>query len=267
MQLVGSAIAHKKFGKGVVTGLSEHRITISFSAGEKEFLYPDSFERHLVLKDGQRQAHMEQMLNGKRWAEEEQQRAEQRKLERAQRLRNLKISPNSQVAIGFLENTEEEVFASWSAFAGRYVSGYSKGEPRVPIRIKPNSACLLTERPAGASERERMILGAFMVKDDFYGADCENGQILSHTRFRVRLPEELRMSFWRYFNTADSTARWGNTELKYFSHITMRQILLDMVDVLADSEQASGMEEFYAYFCNINRLSEQVEEPLAAVAE
>lgn len=50
MQLIGQAISHKAFGKGIVTGCDKNIITVCFPAGDKRFLYPDAFTKHLTLK-------------------------------------------------------------------------------------------------------------------------------------------------------------------------------------------------------------------------
>ena len=254
MQLQGNAITHVKFGKGVVTKMDGNIITVCFSQGEKRFLYPDSFSQFLILKDKKAQKRIEDILYQKEREEEQLKRALQEEQDRIRRLRNLKISPNSQAAFGFVENTEELVFSTWNVFTGRYLSGYSKGEPRIPSRLKPNSACLLTKLPKGAPEKDRRIIGVFMVQDTFSGDLCKNGQIKAHEDFRIKLSEKEQPKFWRYFQDTECPASWGKTEIKYFSNEIMQKILYDISNLLAESAHQKAASEFYQYFCEVNRL-------------
>lgn len=100
-------------------------------------------------------------------------------------LENLKLSPQSQAVFHIDAEAHEAVFSSWTVSTGCYLSGYSKGEPRIPERLQPNSMCLLTERPRGCSEAERRIVGAFMVEDDFIGTCCTDGTIQAHPTHRI----------------------------------------------------------------------------------
>ena len=52
MQLIGQAIRHETFGKGIVTGWNRNILTVCFPGGDKRFLYPDAFaRRHLTLRN------------------------------------------------------------------------------------------------------------------------------------------------------------------------------------------------------------------------
>ncbi len=53
MQLTGQAVQHAAFGKGVVTEQKNNIITVSFSQGEKRFVYPDAFKKFLTLNNEQ----------------------------------------------------------------------------------------------------------------------------------------------------------------------------------------------------------------------
>ncbi|MCA5010542.1 hypothetical protein HP393_18950 [Clostridioides difficile] len=69
MQLEGMEVSHMKFGEGKVMELEEKYITILFPQGEKKFLYPNSFNKFLTLKDKKVQTEMnnaEAYLRGRR---------------------------------------------------------------------------------------------------------------------------------------------------------------------------------------------------------
>ncbi len=254
MQLVGRAVKHNAFGNGIVTDFSGNIITICFSQGDKKFIYPDAFAHFLTLKDKSMQNEIHTILNKRVQEANNQKQKMQEEQERVNRLRNLKITPNSQAAFN-LDSTEiDAIFLSKSAFTGRYLSGHSKGEPRIPNRLKPNSACLLTECPDGTEEKNRRIVGAFMVRDDFFGARCKDGLVKSHDQFIIRLNLKNQLLFWDYFDQNDSLPRWGNTVFKYFSNTTMQQMLQDMKKAMSGSKNEPLLNEFYDYFCEANRL-------------
>ena len=82
--------------------------------------------------------------------------------------------------------------------------------------MKPNSLCLLTKRGAGVQEASRRIIGAFMVGEDFFGADCRSGTVAAHPVHRVALRPEKGLAFWPYFTRDPEKQRWGKTALKCF---------------------------------------------------
>ena len=45
-------VMHKSFGLGVITAINGKYITVKLAGCEKNFVYPDSFEKFLTLKDG-----------------------------------------------------------------------------------------------------------------------------------------------------------------------------------------------------------------------
>ncbi len=260
MQLIGQAIRHDTFGKGVVTGWDRHTLTVCFSEGDKRFLFPDAFEKHLTLRNDAMQETIESLLQKKEAEREARQQAVQEEQERRHRMETLKVSENSQAAFQIPAEQLETPFSDWSVSTGVYLSGGSKGEPRIPDRMKPNSLCLLTHRASGAAEGTRRILGAFMVEEDFFGNLCRNGVIHAHPACRMALAPEEQPLFWPYFTQEPARQRWGNTAMKYFSNRTAEQILWDLVNSRRLPEQQAAANDFYAYFCAINHLPSRLEQ-------
>lgn len=52
MVSVDLQVKHKAFGLGVITEINGKYITVRFSDCEKNFVYPDAFEKFLTLADG-----------------------------------------------------------------------------------------------------------------------------------------------------------------------------------------------------------------------
>ncbi|MDD3347618.1 hypothetical protein [Oscillibacter sp.] len=255
MQLVGQAVKHKTFGPGVITDFSNKIVTICFSQGDKKFIYPDAFISFLTLKDQSAQSEITAKWDRRLQEENAQQQRLQEEQERRQRIRTMKIAPNSQAAFHVDGTAIDQIFASGAVSSGCYLSGSAKGEPRIPSRLKPNSACLLTECPENSPEQRR-IVGAFMVEDDFFGDLCGDGMVKIHSEHRLYLHQENSLMFWNYFDHGAVIPRWGSPVFKYFSNSTMQQILFDVKESLADTEEGPSVDAFYEYFCSVNRLPE-----------
>lgn len=254
MKLVGQAILHTKFGKGVVSDATDQTITIIFQKEEKKFLFPEAFEHFLVLRNQEKQHEINELVNKLVQKRKTQENIKRNEKERSNRVLTLKVNPESQAAFGFVKNTKEQVFSDWSVSTGFYLSGNSKGAPRVPKRMQLNSACLLTECPVGMPEKDRKIIGTFMVDDDFEGTLCEDGIIRSHEKYRIQLADDETLLFWDYF-TSD-VPKWGNLEIRYFSNETMQKILNDMQMKISDLDRRETAESFYQYFTRVNRLED-----------
>lgn len=253
-QLLGQPVSHISFGKGIITAVSDQIVTISFAQGEKKFLYPQAFTSFLTLKDPQKQREVNAGYNRALQAEEAKKKQEWEKQERRRQMLTMKIAPNSQAAFQICAKDAESIIQGGTVPTGCYLSGYSKGAPRIPNRLKPNSACLLTALPEGGGERDRQVLGAFMVNEDFWGEHCRDGMVKGHERYRLCLPAGKTLPYWNYFDHGAVLPRWGNVAFRYFSNSVMQKMLFDMAGLFSGTGQEPAAREFYRYFCEINRL-------------
>jgi len=199
MNITGVEVKHKVFGSGTVSDLSEDRITVCFSAGEKSFIFPDVFKGYLLLEDKNMQQRVADMILKQEEAVKHQRQKEQAKLERMHRIKNFTVSTNSQAVFQISPGQEVGIYETHTVSTGHYINGHNKGKPRMADRIKPNSACLLTQRPSGKSESERQIIGAFMVKEDFFGEASQDGVIEAHPVYWMKMGTESQLPFWHYF--------------------------------------------------------------------
>ncbi len=253
-QLLGQSVRHDAFGKGVITELSGGIVTIHFSQGDKSFVYPEAFSNFLTLKDPAKQQAVTARHTKRLQAEEAAREKEREARDRRRALRTMKIAPNAQAAFNLTPTAARQAATDGIISTGCYLSGYSKGEPRIPNRMKPNTACLLTALPAGGTERDRQILGAFMVSDGFWGEHCKDGIVRAHPQHRLLLPAGADLPYWSCFDGVEPLPRWGNVVFKYFANTTMQQILFDMTGLLSGTPQEDTAQAFYQYFSQINRL-------------
>ena len=252
MQLTGQAVKHAVFGKGVVTGQEGNVVTVTFSQGEKRFLYPDAFQKFLTLIDENASEKVDELLQEQKEQQDAELQAMLVEQERQQKIHNFKVSVNSQ-AVFALEMENQDALHSWQVTSGTYLSGSAKGEVRIPDKLKPNSVCLLTERQDDQPEQERMIVGAFMVEEDFFGNESPDGLIKAHPKFRLALDQEHRLRYWDYFESKGKP-RWGNADFKYCNNRIAQRILYDLWEELRATDDGRLAEDFYSYYCTQNKL-------------
>ena len=275
MELVGKQVKHNIFGEGNIVNCDGSYVKINFSSGNKEFIFPDAFERYLKLTDKKtativdrlvqkrKQEYKEEKLRKKKLrAIEREEREKLLKRERlVKRLRSSKVHPSAQSVFWCEADEEDDIFNGWRVFTGEIKSGLKKGQPRRLARVNERSACLLTVRDPEMAERDRRIIGMFMVKKNFNGRLCEDGYILSHKDYRIRLSEKEseEMLFWNYYYNANSPKRmtWNTGRHRYFDNILMAQILRDIIDLKKDPKEQEEAEGFFEYFCQINEIEDE----------
>lgn len=281
MNFVNKKVTHWKFGEGHVVQVNESSVEVAFGEERKKFVYPDAFGKYLTLHDEQAAGFIANILQ-KKEIEEEQRKLEseeeiQRQREKDQLhtehkklLNNRKIHPQSQVVFWCDEEEENTIFTDWQIFAGVIKSGKNKGAPRKLSRLQPNSACLLTVRGAKEPEKERRIIGVYMVKEEFVGKHCEDGYIPAHSKYRLQLTKEEseKLLFWTYYSSDKQPDKiaWNSGKTRYFDNLWMAQILRDLVSLKTDPHERALAKEFFEYFCKMNQiLREEIPEPNGAL--
>lgn len=258
-------------------------------SGDKKFVFPDAFKKYLTLTDQRAADFVNQILQEKEQArkqkkleleqkrkelEEEKalQREQQRLLELKRLIKNNKFHPRSQIAFWFETQDKDKVFTEWKAFAGVVKSGAKKGQPNRPIRLKHNSACLITTRAKGMPEKDRRILGVYMVKEHFTGKQCKDGYVPAHSKYRLQLSEQesKNMLFWNYYvnEKYPHNMTWNSGNYRYFDNVWMAQILKDIISLKKDPQEKELAQEFFNFFCKINRIEEkEIKKPNGALMQ
>lgn len=257
MDIVNKTVQHKTFGKGKICGLKDNTVSVQFGQAVKKFIFPDAFREYLFLNEKQSKNYVDKILADIDADKKLQREKEQRESEIMRLLRSLPLNSNSQAAFGFTYNDRKKVAESWNVTVGSFRSGYNRGQPRIPSRIYPNSACLLTFCEKNDQEEKRYIWGAFMAREDFIGPECTDGIIPAHEKYRIILTEDEseEIGFWKYFvHDPGSPNKWGSVEFKYFSNMTMAHILHDILVLKRGTDQQLLCEEFIDYFCELNKI-------------
>lgn len=272
MNLINKQVKHKSFGEGSIVYQSDFYMEIHFKMGNKRFVYPDAFDTHLTLIDDRAQNVVKKLI-----LEREKERGEvELKLKKEKALRrkeqhrifkrkkfisNLKAHPSLQ-AVFWCKSQEERdrVFMDWNVFTGVIKSGSKKGQPNRLVRMNPSSACLLTSREPNMPENDRIILGVFMVDEDFLGNLCEDGYIPAHLEYRLSLSEQesKKMLFWNYYANKryPNKMTWNTGRYRYFDNIMMAQILRDIVSMKKQPQEKEFAQRFFDYFCRMNKIDQ-----------
>ena len=270
MDWVNKEVIHQAFGRGNVVDCDDSYIEINFESGDKRFVFPDIFKKHISFVDQKASELVEIKINKKKEKLKEKEiiREEERDLEterryimeQQKRMKNSKVHSKIQSVFWCeSEDEEERVFEEWRVFTGEIKSGNKKGQPRKLARLNQNSACLITSRRDDMKEGDRKILGAFMTNPGFNGRTCENGYITAHPEYRIQLSEEEaeKMFFWNYYldiNDSDATV-WNSGRQRYFDNKWMAQILRDIMYLKKDPQEKEDIQNFFEYFCKMNAIN------------
>lgn len=272
MNLINKKVTHERFGMGSIVKHNDSVIEINFASENKKFVYPDVFEKHLKLHDKIIANSLEKIIQEKEverkeeeWKKEEEKRLQRKnlelRLEHEKLMKNHKLHPESQMV--FWCDTEEQnsSVSEWKVFSGEIKSGNNKGKPNKPIRLHQNSAVLLTAIESGKPEKDRRIIGVYMVNEDFIGKLCEDGNIPAHSKYRLPLTEQEsdQMLFWNYYANEKFPHKmtWNTGKYRYFDNSWMAQILNDIVSLKSAPEERELAQHFFEHFCKMNQITKQ----------
>lgn len=262
MDLINKKVMHKTFGTGKVVKYDDSYIRVGFPSGKKLFVFPDAFGKYLTLVDKRAASFVEKLVQQKENKRIElQNKRLQRFLEGKRAEETSKVHPQSQSVFWCRDEELDSVFTDWTIFTGLIKSGQKKELPRQLARLSRNSACLLTTRDPNTTEKERRILGVFMVNEGFNATQCADGYIPAHSKYRLRLSEQesAKMLFWNYYINRKYPHKmtWNTGRHRYFDNIWMAQILLDILSLKTEPRERESVEAFLRYFCQINLIEKK----------
>ncbi|MFC5711808.1 malate synthase [Thalassorhabdus alkalitolerans] len=270
MNLINKKVTHKHFGMGSIVKHNDTIIEIHFASENKKFVFPDVFGKHLKLHDKSDANSLDEIIQKKEnerkkeeWKKEEERKLQRKnqelRLEHNKLMKNHKLHSESQMVFWCDSEEQKSSLSEWKVFAGEVKSGNNKGNPNKPIRLHQNSAVLLTA--VDSSEKDRRILGVYMVNEDFIGKLCEDGYIPAHSKYKLLLTEQEseQMYFWKYYANEKSPHKmtWKTGKYRYFENSLMAQILLDIVALKDNSKDRELAQQFFEHFCKMNQLTEQ----------
>ncbi|SEM95661.1 hypothetical protein SAMN05192533_107136 [Mesobacillus persicus] len=272
MNLINKKVTHKRFGMGSIVRHNDSSIEIHFATENKKFVYPDVFGEHLIIHDKSVADSLEKIIQKKEMErrEDESKKEEEKKLQRKKQelrveheklMKKHKLHPESQMVFWCDTEEKDSSLSEWKVFSGEIKSGNNKGKPNKPIRMHQNSAVLLTAIDPGMPEKDRRILGVYMVNENFIGKLSEDGYIPAHSKYRIQLTEEEsdQLLFWEYYVNEKSPNKmtWNTGKYRYFENSWMAQILHDIVSLKTDPEERELAQQFFDHFCKMNQIIEQ----------
>ncbi|WP_332646015.1 malate synthase [Lysinibacillus sp. 54212] len=272
MNLINKKVTHKLFGVGSIVNQNDSSIEINFASENKKFIFPDVFGKHLKLHDKSDAHLLEKILQKKEQERKEEERKKEEelkqqrinlelRLEHEKLMNNHKLHPESQMVFWCDKDEQTRSFSEWKVFSGVIKSGNSNGKPKKPTRLHQNSAVLLTAIDAGMPEKDRRILGVYMVNEEFIGKLCEDGYIPAHSKFKIQLTEQEadRLLFWNYYSNERSPDKmtWNTGKYRYFDNLWMAQILLDIVSLKSETQEQELAQQFFKHYCKMNAINDQ----------
>lgn len=281
MNLINKKVTHERFGMGSIVKHNDTIIEIDFASENKKFVFPDVFGKHLKLHDKRDANSLDKILEKKEmeqrqeeWKKEQEKKLERKKqelrMEHQKLMKNHKLHSESQMVFWCDTEEQDSSLSEWQVFSGVVKSGNNKGNPNKPIRLHQNSAVLLTTVDSSMPEKDRRILGVYMVKENFIGKLCEDGYIPAHSKYTLSLTEQEsdQMLFWNYYVNEKFPHKmtWNTGKYRYFQNLWMAQILRDIVSLKSDPEERELAQQFFEHFCKMNQLTdEEIEKPNGAL--
>ncbi|MBS7345417.1 MAG: malate synthase [Caryophanon sp.] len=270
MDLINKEVTHAKWGVGTIMAHEDTIVSIRFEGVDKKFVYPDAFEQHLAMKNDEDAAYFNSMMAAKeavhqRKLEEQQevrelaQKKEKLRLQYERLSTNHKLHAQSQLVFWCDEEEKTTVLRDWVLFSGAMKSGQNKGKPNKAVRLHQNSAVVVTARDAKQAEKERRILGVYMVKEGFIGKLADDGFVPAHATYRIRLTEEesAQLYFWHYYTNHKTPEKmaWSTGKYRYFDNEWTAQIVRDIYALKTDAAEKAEVKAFLEYFCKQNQLT------------
>ncbi len=271
MNLINKKVTHKRFGMGSIVKHNESIIEINFASENKMFVFPDVFGKYLKLHDKSDAHLIEKIIQIKEMErkEEERKKEEEKKLQRKnlklrleheKLMKHYKLHPESQMVFRCDIEEQNSSVSEWKVFSGAIKSGNNKGKPNKPIRMHQNSAVLLTALDLGMPEKDRRIIGVYMVNEDFIGKLCEDGNIPAHSKYKLQLSEQEsnQLLLWKYYTDKKSPDKmtWNSGKYRYFDNVWMAQILLDIVSLKSEPTEQELAQRFFKHFCKMNQITD-----------
>lgn len=255
MNIVGKEVTHVKYGLGTILEINENKMQVDFESDTKTFIYPESFEKFFSIEDKSAKKY----IDGKLIEINRLKSIEQEEKEKEEKFRmfksKFKVKVNSQAVFEMNHSDWQSFLDTWSISTGIHLSGNSKGKPRIPKNLNMNSACLLTMKPEGGAEKDRIILGVFMTPNEFIGENCITGIVPAHEKYRIMWESEHEeLLFWDYFSDDAKLNKWGSSNMKYISITLVKKILEDMISSASEISEKEIILDFYQYFCQMNHL-------------
>lgn len=272
MNLINKKVTHKRFGIGSIVKHNDSSIEIHFGSENKRFVFPDVFGKHLKIHDKSDAKLLEEIIQKKEierkeeeWKKEEEKILQRKKLvlrlEHEKLMHNHKLHPASQMVFWCDSEEQDSSFSEWKVFSGILKSGNNKGKPNKPSRLHQNSAVLLTAKDSSMLEKDRRILGVYMVNENFVGKLCEDGYIPAHSKYKIQLTEQEsdQLLFWHYYINEKFPEKmtWNTGKYRYFENLWMAQILLDIVSLKSDTDERELAQQFFKHFCKMNQITAQ----------
>lgn len=241
MIIIGKKVNHKIYGEGTVSNQYDNKMEIDFGTLKKLFLFPDAFEGYITIQDKDVTEYVKEKIkiNNER-------KADKAKEAKAKIYRNsLKQKINSHAVFNFSEDELRNLMDTWEIEITN-----NKTKEKVTNKLNINSACIVTTKEKDKKECERMVVGLFMVGEEYLGEQTIN----AHEKYRVICNFDEDIYFWSLFPEDKRLKSWKGNRMKYVTTNIVKTLLQSIVNHTYDEDNKKVLEEFQEYFCEMNQL-------------
>lgn len=128
---------------------------------------------------------------------------------------------------------ESIALSNWIAHAGTNLRGENEGKARRLPNAQRGSLAVLTTRYPGDNEKDRIIVGVFIIDAAFEGDDSEEGTVSARSKYKIeiRKSETKALRFWNYYKNEGTpeSIRWGTGLYRFLKDEDALRLLEDIV--------------------------------------
>ena len=147
---------------------------------------------------------------------------------------------------------ESIALSNWIAHAGTDLKGINAGKARRLPNAQLGSLAALTTRYPDTPEKDRVIIGVFIVDSASEGDETTEGTVSAKSRYKIEMrPDEAqKLKYWDYYRNESNpeAIRWGTGLYRFFKDEDALRLLEDIVSVKegrADQSLASDILEYF----------------------
>ena len=147
---------------------------------------------------------------------------------------------------------ESIALSDWIAHAGTDLKGINAGKARRLPNAQLGSLAALTTRYPGTSEKDRIIVGVFIIDSASEGDDSVAGTVSAKAKYKIEIrPDEAqKLKYWNYYRNAGNpdSIKWGSGLYRFFNDEDALRLLEDIATVKRGKEDHRLALEIIEYF-------------------
>lgn len=151
---------------------------------------------------------------------------------------------------------ESELLSKWTAKAGTELQGLNEGKRRRLPNAQKGSLAVLTTRLPNTDEKDRVIIGVFIIDSLTEGDDMHEGTVACTSKYHLDIkPDEMhKLKFWDYHRNEKNPnmIRWSSGLFRYMKDENAIALLKAIVELKKGTPDQTIAEKILEYFIELH---------------